>query len=253
MLSIHDLSFHYDKKKPTLNGLDLSLGKGQIGVVLGANGAGKTTLFKNILGILTPRSGSISLDGEDLLSMPMRRRAHRIAYVPQDIQFGELSVLDSVLMGRISHFSLRATEQDYVIAENVLREMQMESFATRNVAKLSGGERQKVAIARAMVQEPKLMIFDEPTGNLDLASELLIMQEAKKLARDKGIAILCSLHDLNQALSLGDKFFFLKDGAVPYCGGAEIVKKDVLRDIYGVDAEIVAIKNKKYIIGGTPV
>ncbi len=251
MLNIENLSFRYDRRGlPVLKGANLQLGQGEIGIVLGKNGSGKTTLFKNILGIAKPDGGKILFGGENLLKMPRRERARRIAYVPQDIQFGALSVFDTVLMGRISYFGLSASHGDYTATEKILADMGLASFAHRNVEALSGGERQKIAIARAMAQEPKLMIFDEPTGNLDIANEQLIMQEAKKLAREKNISVLASLHDLNQALYFGDKFFLLKDGVVKYTGGKEIITEAVIKDIFDIDVKIVDIENRKVILGG---
>lgn len=253
MLNCENLTFRYSHTgRPVLQGASLSLGPGEIGIVLGKNGSGKTTLFKNILGIHTPEGGSIRFDGENLLKMPRRERARRIAYVPQDIQFGALTVFDSILMGRVSYFGLKASHQDYLAVEKILGDMGLEAFASRNVDALSGGERQKIAIARAMAQEPRLMVFDEPTGNLDIANEQLILTEAKRLAREKGISILSSLHDLNQALSFGDKFFFLKNGQVKYAGGKNIVCEAVIQDIFDVDVKIVEIENRKVILGGYP-
>ena len=126
--------------------------------------------------------------------------------------------------------------------------MQLGDFAHRNVDELSGGERQKIAIARAMAQEPKLMVFDEPTGNLDIANEQLIIQEAKKLAKEKNISILSSLHDLNQALSFGDKFFFMKDGVIKYAGGKEIITEEVVKDIYDIDVKITQVDGKTVML-----
>lgn len=251
MLKVENLRFRYGSHgTPVLRGVDLELEQGQIGILLGKNGSGKTTLFKNILGIHSPGGGSIRFDGEDLLKMPRRERARRIAYVPQDIHFGALSVFDSILMGRISYFGLKAGPEDYEAVEKILREMGLEAFAQRNVEELSGGERQKVAIARAMAQEPKLMVFDEPTGNLDIANEQLIVSEAKKLAREKHIGILSSLHDLNQALFFGDRFFFLKDGVVKYAGGPECINEAVIRDVFDVDVRIAQLDGQKIILGG---
>ena len=233
MLSVENLTFRYSRQGvPVLNGVNLELKQGEIGILLGKNGSGKTTCFKNILGILSPSGGSIRFDGEDLLKMPRRERARRIAYVPQDIHFGALSVFDSILMGRVSYFGLKASHEDYLAAERIMVEMHLEDFAQRNVEELSGGERQKIAIARAMAQEPKLMVFDEPTGNLDIANEQLIIEEAKKLAKEKNIAILSSLHDLNQAMYFGDKFFFLKNGVVAHAGGQEVIRENVIKDIF---------------------
>jgi len=251
MLRAENLHFRYSKNgAPVLNGASLELKQGEIGILLGKNGSGKTTLFKNILGINAPSSGTIAFNGENLLKMPRRERARRIAYVPQEIHFGALSVFDSILMGRVSYFGLKASHEDYLAVERIVEDMGLQSFAHRNVDELSGGERQKIAIARAMAQEPKLMVFDEPTGNLDIANEQLILEEAKKLARQKNIAILSSLHDLNQALYFGDRFFFMKDGVVKYAGGKETVTEEVIRDIFDISVKLVQIDNRPIIIGG---
>ncbi len=250
MLNVENLSFRYGKfSRPVLNGASLSLKAGEIGILLGKNGSGKTTLFKNILGIHKPGSGSITFQGENLQKLSRKERARRIAYVPQDIQFGDLSVFDSILLGRVSYFGMRSGEEDYKAVEKILEDMGLESFAFRKVDELSGGERQKIAIARAMAQEPKLMVFDEPTGNLDIANEHLIIQEAKKLAKEKNIGILSSLHDLNQAMEFGDRFFFMKDGKVKYAGGKEIITPDLVRDIFDIDVRILEIEGKKYVLG----
>ena len=252
MLSVENLTFRYKMRgRPVLDGINLELKQGEIGILLGRNGSGKTTLFKNILGIHSPVGGSIRFEGEDLLRMPRRERARRIAYVPQDIRFGALTVFDSILMGRVSYFGMKASLADYEAVEKIMADMGLEAFAHRNVEELSGGERQKIAIARAMAQEPKLMVFDEPTGNLDIANEQCIITEAKKLAREKNISILSSLHDLNRALDFGDKFFFLKNGVMKYAGGPEIVNEAVIKDVFDIDVKIVEIDGRKVILGGT--
>jgi iron complex transport system ATP-binding protein len=251
MLSIKDLRFGYSGRSPeVLLGVDLELGRGEIGILLGRNGSGKTTLFRNILGINAPRSGSIELGGEDLLALQARERASRIAYVPQHIHFGQLSVFDSVLMGRVSRFGLRAGRGDLEVVERILAEMELSDIAHRNAETLSGGEKQKVAIARALAQEPLMLIFDEPTGNLDMANEMLIIDEARKAARERGMTILASLHDLNQALDLGDRFFLMKDGAVKYSGTSDVMTAGAIRDVFGIDVKIVDVDGKKVITGG---
>lgn len=249
MLKVENLYFRYSKNgNPVLNGVSLELGQGEVGIILGKNGSGKTTLFKNILGINAPMNGSISFEGENLLKMNRRERARRIAYVPQHIHFGDLTVFDSVLMGRVSYFGLKASREDYMAVEKILEDMGLTEFANRSAEELSGGEKQKIAIARAMAQEPKMMVFDEPTGNLDIANEQLIVEEAKRLAREKNISILSSLHDLNQALSFGDKFFFMQDGVVKYAGGKEIITEELIRDIFGVNVRIVQVDGQTVLL-----
>ena len=249
MLKVENLHFKYSANgKPVLNGAQLELEQGQIGILLGKNGSGKTTLFKNILGIEKPASGTISFEWENLQKLPRRERARRIAYVPQHIHFGDLTVFDSVLMGRVSYFGLKAGKEDYEAVEKILEDMHLTEFANRSAEALSGGEKQKIAIARAMAQEPRLMVFDEPTGNLDIANEQLIIQEAKKLAREKGISILSSLHDLNQALAFGDRFFFMKDGKVQYAGGPEVVTEEVIREVFDAQVQLRQIDGRTVIL-----
>lgn len=249
MLNIENLHFRYSRLTPcVLKGVELTLEAGEIGIVLGKNGCGKTTLFKNILGILKPGRGSIRFAGENLLTMSRTERARRIAYVPQDIHFGALTVFDSVLLGRVAYFGSRSGEEDYQAVEKILKDMQLSEYALRNVEELSGGERQKIAIARAMAQEPQLMVFDEPTGNLDIANEQLIIREARRLAREKGIGILSSLHDLNQALEFGDKFFLMKDGVVKYAGGEEIITPETIRDVFDIEIKIREIDGQKVVL-----
>lgn len=249
MLEIKELSFRYSKRAPlVLDKVSLCLNKGEIGVVLGRNGSGKTTLFKNILGLVKPAGGGITFNGKNLLKVSRRERAEYIGYVPQNVEFGSLSVFDTVLMGRMPYFGLKSGRDDEEKTSEMLKEMGMEDLAARNVEELSGGERQKTAIARALVQEPELLIFDEPTGNLDIANEQLILKEAGRVAKEKGIGILTSLHDLNQALAIGDKFFFLKNGKLLYSGGKEIVSKEIIREVFDADVSIIEHEGKKLVI-----
>lgn len=252
MLEVKNLSFSYSKKskRKTLNDISLTLENKQIGIILGKNGSGKSTLFKNILNVVKPLSGQITLNGQDVISMNRLERAKHIAYVPQDITFGSLSVYDSIMMGRLSHFGYISSYQDEEIVNNVIKEMNLEEVALKDVNQLSGGERQKVAIARALVQEPDLLIFDEPTGNLDIENEQLILKETKRLVSSRNVSVLISIHDLNLALDFGDKFFFLKEGKLIHDGGKEIFTPEVIKSTYNVDVDIENIKGKQIVIIG---
>lgn len=251
MLSIKDLTFRYSRKSPVvLDNISLSVKDGEIGVLLGKNGSGKTTLFKTVLGFEKPEAGQMEFNGNDLLKMNRRERAEQIAYVPQDIQFGDLTVFDTVLLGRLPYFGLRASKEDEEITLKTLKEMGIENLAMRNTSELSGGERQKVAIARALAQEPKLLVFDEPTGNLDIANEQLILKEILRVTKEKGIGVLTSLHDLNEALSIGDVFFFIKDGKIRYSGDSSVVTEQVIKDTFDADVSIIEYKDKRLIVNG---
>ena len=251
MLEIKDLTFAYSARSPkVLDGVSLSLKDGEIGILLGKNGAGKTTLFKAVLGIVKPAAGSITMDGAELSKLSRRERAGLIAYVPQDVRFGDLSVYDTVLSGRMAKFGLRAGADDHEVTRSILAEMGLGELSLRSAQELSGGEARKVAIARALAQEPKLLVFDEPTGNLDIANEQLIIEEMKKLSREKGMSILTSLHDLNRALEAGDRFFFMKDGKVRFSGGNESFTEAVIEEIYDTKVGILDINDKKIIVNG---
>ena len=251
MLEIKELYFRYKKKDDDiLKGINLSLRPGEVGVLLGKNGAGKTTLFKNIIGLNKPRMGSIVFSGQNLCNMNPSERAKLIGYVPQNIKFGALSVFDSVMTGRISYFGYKAGNEDLEAVEDILEKMKLIELKDRNVEELSGGERQKIAIARALVQNPKMLVFDEPTGNLDIANEQLILHEARHLADDLNISILTSLHNLNQALSLGDRFFFMKDGRILYDVKAEDITENMIEDTFNAKVRICEIEGERIILGG---
>ena len=247
MLEIKGLSFAYETDKPVLRGVNLSLGDGNVGILLGRNGAGKSTLLKIITGILKPSAGSVLFDGQDLLAMTRRQRATLVAYVPQQIDYGDLTVYQTVLTGRVSYYSVKPSKSDLDVVEKVVSEMDLSDVSCRNVQELSGGERQKVAIARALAQEPKVLVFDEPTGNLDIANELLIIREARKIAHDKNITVFSSIHDLNQAMVFGDMFFFMKDGYIKLSGSSEVFSTEVIREVYGVDAALVENNGERFI------
>ena len=249
MLEAENVKFRYShRQKYVLDGIGFSLKKGEIGVVLGKNGSGKTTLFKTILGIEKPESGSIRFEGSDLQKIKKRERARIMAYVPQNIGLTGLTVFDTVLMGRMPYFGLKASREDEKAVFKLLKDMGLQDLATRNSDELSGGEKQKVIITRALAQEPKLMIFDEPTGNLDIANEQLILKEAVRLSKEKNISILTSLHDLNQALEIGDRFFLMKEGKIRYFGGPEIINEETIKDIYAADIRIIENDGKKIIL-----
>ncbi len=251
MLEIKDVRFSYDKKSPiVLNGINMSLEKGKVGVILGGNGAGKTTLFKTILGIEKPSSGDICINSFSILDLSRKERAKIVSYVPQNISFGDLTVYETIMTGRIAYFDFNEGQEDRIEVERAIKEMGLESLVDRLSEQLSGGEKQKVAIARAIAGKPKLIVFDEPTGNLDLANERLLIELIKRLSKELNITVLCSLHNLNEALEIGDNFFFMKDGIIKYTGEKDVFSEEIIEDIFGVKVKILKIDNQLMIAGG---
>mgnify|MGYP002646560410 CR=1 FL=1 len=214
MLEVENVVFRYSRRsEPVLRGASLTLCDGEIGILLGKNGAGKTTLFQCILGLAAPESGSIRFDGNDLLKMPRRERAKLVAYVPQHIHFGALSVFDSILLGRVSRFGLQAGREDREATERIIEDMHLEALSDRCAEELSGGEKQKIAIARALVQEPRLLVFDEPTGNLDPQTSRGIMDLLERINRT-GTTVLVATHDREMVDSMHRRVIALEGGHV---------------------------------------
>ena len=243
MFKIDNLCYRYKKTSPyVLDGVSLELEKGEIGIILGRNGAGKTTLFNNILGISRPVSGTISYEGIDMTKASRSQRARRIAYVPQNIQFGTLSVYDSIMLGRLSYFGVRAADSDRRVVENIIKEMKLEELAMRSVSELSGGERQKIAIARALYKDGGIVILDEPTSALDALAEASIYQQFSNLVKNK-TSIYIS-HRLSSTKFCNRILFFNENGLQE-----EGTHDDLMKNRQGY-YEMFMIQGKYYQEGG---
>lgn len=225
-----------------LDGVDVTAPPGAVSGLLGPNGSGKSTLLRAIAATQVPDAGEIRFDGEDLLGMPRRRRARRLALVEQDASTDlPISVLDAVLLGRIPHRSLLAgdTEADRAVAREALVRAGVDDLADRSLATLSGGERQRVHMARALAQEPTLLLLDEPTNHLDIAAQLAAMTVLRKLAAD-GVTVLAALHDLNLAAASCDHVVVLAEGRVVAAGGVrDVLVPEVIEPVYGVRCDVL--------------
>lgn len=225
-----------------LDGVDCTAPPGAVSGLLGPNGSGKSTLLRAIAATQVPDAGEVRFDGEDLLRMPRRRRARRLALVEQDASTDlPLSVLDAVLLGRIPHRSLLAgdTDADRAVAHEALVRAGVEELAERSLATLSGGERQRVHMARALAQDPALLLLDEPTNHLDIAAQLAAMTVLRKLAAD-GVTVLAALHDLNLAAASCDHVVVLSGGRVVAAGSVrDVLVPDVIEPVYGVRCDVL--------------
>jgi iron complex transport system ATP-binding protein len=225
-------------------GAEFELQAGKILCLLGPNGGGKTTLFKTLLGLLPAQEGCVLLDGQDLSRWPRRRFARHIAYVPQAHDaFFPFLVRDVVVMGRAAHIGLFAqpSAADHRAADGALAALGVGHLADRIYTQISGGERQLALIARALAQEPKILVMDEPTASLDFGNQVRVLAQIKALAAS-GIAILLSTHDPDHAFLCADQVALLHDGRIIALGPPEeTVTAETLKVVYGIDVAVVTL------------
>ncbi|MBP2381266.1 ABC transporter ATP-binding protein [Brachybacterium sacelli] len=236
LLEARDLH-HAFGGRPVLRGVDVSIAEGEVVGLVGPNGGGKTTALRILHRALAPDAGEVLLEGRDLGSYPGRERARRIAVMAQEIT-GEvpLSVADVVLLGRVPHAGAfgSTTEEDLRIATEALEHSGALHLARREFGLLSGGEKQRVLIARALAQQPRVLLMDEPTNHLDIGSQHHVLQ----IVREQGPATLVVLHDLNLAARYCDRVLVLTDGIVRADGPpAEALTADLVSATYGVTAQ----------------
>ena len=217
-LKIKDVEFGYSSM-PVLRNVNIELAESEILGVVGPNGAGKSTLLRCIDRILIPQKGCIMLDGRDIREISRMELARKIGYVPQDgSQIFPATVFDTVLMGRRPHLGWRSSERDTEKVLETLKMLNIEDLAMRDINELSGGQQQKVFIARALTQEPELLLLDEPTSNLDIRHQLEVMEIVKRVVRERGISAIMAIHDLNLASRYADRIIMMNGGR-GICGG----------------------------------
>ena len=245
LLEVRDLTFGYGSGPTFLGPIDLQVGEGQLWGVIGPNGAGKSTLLRLLVGLLSPRGGTILLDGEGLGQTRIADRARRIAFVPQNIGGAYPSVArDIVLLGRFPYRRWRLFEspEDHRLVEQAMQFTDTLHLANRRLDTLSGGEAQCVHLAAALAQQPRLMVLDEPTSALDLYHQQLIFLKLRELSRDQRIGVIVVTHDINLAGQFCDRLLILHDGKQVACGSCqEVLRSDMLRSVYEVDLRTVRV------------
>ena len=246
LLEVQNASFSYPGFPDTFHGVNFSVEEGQVFTILGPNGAGKSTLLSCLAGLRRLSEGQILLGGQVLGNMSRRDVAALLGFVPQVLSsVYAYSVLEYVVMGRAPYISSlrRPTAADYRMAWDAIRSMGIEHLANRNYAELSGGERQQAAIARILVQNPRLILLDEPTSALDFGNQIKVIRMVRSLAR-RGYSVIMTTHNPDHAVMLDDTVGVLDHNGVLQVGrAAEIVTERVLTAVYQTEVKISYVEN----------
>lgn len=237
MLSVENLSFKYPSRS-ILKDIEFTIKPGECLAILGVNGAGKSTLLKCINRILKPQNGSVFIEKTDARKLAGTELAKRIGYVSQSSTPARQTVFDTVMLGRKPYIKWDVTQNDLEIVHNIIKMLNLEKYSLRYIDELSGGELQKVIIARALAQEPKVLLLDEPTSSLDLKNQLEVVQLVKKIVKERKMAAVVTMHDLNLALRFADKFVFMKDSEIFATGGLEVMNSENIKNVYSVSVKV---------------
>ena len=247
MMEIRDLRFSYGSQE-ILRGIDFDVEDNSVLSILGPNGTGKTTLLRCICGLHRQTSGTITVDGKEISELKGRELAKTIGFVPQSVPVPRTSVFDAVLIGRRPYIDWSATSEDLGKVEEVIGALGMEHIALKSCDRISGGEFQKAQIARALVQEPSVLVLDEPTNNLDISNQHRTMHMILDAVRQRGMTTVMTMHDINLAVHYSDRFLFMKDGRVAAYGGLEVITEDLIHEVYGMDAEIIDHRGVPFVV-----
>jgi iron complex transport system ATP-binding protein len=247
ILSVQGLEFSYPSNK-VLRNVSFSIQQGECLAILGTNGTGKSTLLKCINRILMPQQGAVLIDKLDIQKLDQKELARKIGYVSQSNQSFRTTVFDSVLIGRKPYIKWDVTEKDLDIVNGAIEMLGLQEYSLRYIDELSGGELQKVIIARALAQEPKILMFDEPTSSLDLKNQLEVINIIKDVVKRKNLSALVTIHDLNLALRFADKFILLKDGKIYAAGGIEIMTSNNIEHVFSVPVEVERLNNRMVVV-----
>ncbi len=244
MLSVEDLYFrHARSERDILKGMNFTISPGQMTTLLGPNGSGKTTLFKCLTGLWRARRGAVRLGDRDLSKLSFVERAGIMAVVPQehDPPF-PYRVEDVVLMGRASHVALFSSPsaKDSHAADEAIEEVGIGHLRERPYTQISGGERQLVLIARAIAQEAPILILDEPTSHLDFRNQILILTKVRRIASQRGLTVLMTLHDPNAAMQFSDEIILFAEGCLVDQGEPKaVLTRENLKKIYALDVSVI--------------
>ena len=248
MMEVKNLCFHYKGSPEVLKNVSFDLEPGKFLAILGNNGVGKSTLLKCFNHILKPDSGEVLLDGMNLLKLSPREVAKQVAFVSQSVPSTQMTVHDVVMLGRRPYMTWGFTEEDHHIVHDAMHRLDVEDMRGRFLSQLSGGEKQKVMLARALAQQPKVLLQDEPTSALDIQNQYGVLKLVRDICHKDNMIAAMVIHDLNLALRFCDRFLLLKDGEVYRHGDRSILDSTALKEVYGVNAKVVEIEGRHMVL-----
>ena len=239
-VSVNNLYFGYSEVN-VLNDICLTVNDGDFISILGPNGSGKSTLIKCINRILKVKHGEIFLDDRNVKSLDARQLARLVSYVPQHTNNKNTSTVYEILeMGRCPYINWRLKEADREAVDKVIEDFRLQKFVKKPFSELSGGEQQKIKIARALVQEPQVLLLDEPTNNLDLKHQVEVLSLLSDIVKTRGITAIMAIHDLNLAARFSLSVMLLSNGRIVDSGKpVDVINEQNIKKVYGVDVEIV--------------
>jgi iron complex transport system ATP-binding protein len=247
ILTVQGIRFHYPGR-PVLEGASFAVEKGEVLAILGTNGTGKTTLLKCLNRILTPAAGTVLINDEPTSAFSRNALARKMGYVEQQRSGSRATVFNTVLLGRKPYIRWDITQSDMAIAAQALETLGLEAYALRYLDELSGGELQKVVIARALAQEPEILLMDEPTSSLDLRNQLEVLNLVRQISRNRGIAAVLAMHDLNLAIRFADRFILLKDKTIYAAGGSEVMTPENIEAVYAVPVTVAVHNGSRVVV-----
>lgn len=247
ILSVNNVQFSY-KSRTVLNRVSFALKRNELLAILGPNGVGKTTLLKCINAVLRPQGGAIFVDDRDLLKLSRMEIARNIAYVAQRTETGRLTAFDAILLGRRPHIRWKVSREDLKKVDAIIKTFGLEELSLRFLDEMSGGELQKVSIARALVQEPEVLLLDEPTSSLDLKNQQEILETIRHIVTGHGMAAVMTMHDLNSALRFADKVLFMRNGEIYSASKRADVTPEVVEAVYGLPVTIEQVRGHPVVM-----
>ncbi|SMO48536.1 iron complex transport system ATP-binding protein [Balnearium lithotrophicum] len=242
------MSFSYRDSKLIVKDISFQVSSGEFLSIIGPNGSGKSTILKCIARLLKPSNGTILINFKDVSSYSPNEFAKEVSYSPQELVRSQISVFDALLISRKPYMRFSESREDIEKVEEIIEAFKLEEIAFKSLNSISGGELQKVWIARALVQEPNVLLLDEPTNNLDIYNQIEIMELVKNWTKKRDIVTVGVLHDINIALRVSDKFLAVKNGLLISYGGREILTPKLLKELFRIKADILEINGIPTVI-----